>query len=120
MTHCRACDRPLRGKTVRKEEAPNTVRIGARGLCSSCYLNWGELYSPLDTRELACQRWRDIFEDLEWIAGTPSERAKRVGKTVLAIAAAGYRYGRPDIGRQFNRVYKRNYRQRKREMEAAA
>lgn len=46
MKRCSGCGREMRPRTISKTDAPNTVAVGARGLCMSCIAKAGGTPAP--------------------------------------------------------------------------
>lgn len=101
---CRNCDRPMRPSGAPAADHPGTVPHQGRGLCWACYMRPG----LRDRWDVTKRPGPDLLAEVDALGQISEyEAAARLGVTIGAIARAGYRHGRLDIGRRFNAVARR-------------
>lgn len=111
--NCLVCDRPMaRG---RRKPPPGLATHRGRGLCSRDYQrekaagrlqSWPRMPATRTTHDPATCA---VCEDVEWLESTgahESEWAGRLGTTAASLAKHLYRYGKPELARRVERLYR--------------
>lgn len=104
----------------RGKPPPGERKHRARGLCSRCYQRERVAGRIHAWSLLPVERTRHdpatcaVCEDVEWLAsaGTPaSEWPYRLDTTLASLAKHLYRYGKPELARRVERLYRAGLRE---------